>query len=241
MIRTEEHDLRIVEIARGLEHPWAMAFLPDGRMLVTERPGRLRIIKDGQLEVEEISGLPAIIARGQGDLLDVALHPRFAENKLIYLAYVASGNGGIGTEVARGRLNGRELVNVEVVFTQLPKSNSTRHFGSRLVFDQNEHLYITLGDRGERERAQRSNDHAGSVIRLHDDGRVPSDNPFIDSSGWMPEKFTLGNRNIQGAALHPRTGELWTHEHGPRAAMKSTSCVPELTTDGRLLPMASIM
>ena len=216
VIKTQEHDLRIVEIVNGLEHPWAMAFLPDGRILVTERPGRLRVIKDGQLEAEHVSGLPPIAARGQGGLLDVVLHPRFAENQLIYLSYVASGNGGVSTEVARGKLIGKDLENVEVIFRQLPKSNSTRHFGSRLVFDQSEYLYITLGDRGERERAQRSNDHAGSVIRLHDDGRVPSDNPFVGRNGWMPEKFTLGNRNIQGAALHPQTGELWANEHGPQ-------------------------
>ena len=216
VIKTQEHDLRIVEIVNGLEHPWAMAFLPDGRILITERPGRLRVIKDGQLEAEHVSGLPPIAARGQGGLLDVVLHPRFAENQLIYLSYVAPGNGGVSTEVARGKLIGKDLENVEVIFRQLPKSNSTRHFGSRLVFDQSEYLYITLGDRGERERAQRSNDHAGSVIRLHDDGRVPSDNPFVGRNGWMPEKFTLGNRNIQGAALHPQTGELWANEHGPQ-------------------------
>jgi glucose/arabinose dehydrogenase len=216
LIKTQEHDLRIVEIVSGLEHPWGMAFLPDGRILVTERPGRLRVIKDGRLEAEQVSGLPAIVARGQGGLLDVVLHPRFAENQFVYLSYVAAGNGGVGTEVARGRLVGKNLEDLEVIFRQLPKSSSGRHFGSRLIFDRNEFLYITLGDRGEQERAQRPDDHAGSVIRLHDDGSVPSDNPFTGREGWLPEKFTLGNRNIQGAALHPRTGEVWTHEHGPQ-------------------------
>lgn len=216
VIKTEEYDLRVAEIVTGLEHPWGLAFLPDGRMLVTERPGRLRVIRDGRLAAEPVAGLPPIEARGQGGLLDVALHPRFAENQLIYLAYAGAGAGGISTEVARGKLVDNRLEDVQVIFRQQPKSKTGRHFGSRLVFDRAGYLYITLGDRGDRERAQRPDDHAGSVIRLHDDGRIPADNPFVGKQGWRPEKFTLGNRNIQGAALHPRTGELWVHEHGPQ-------------------------
>ncbi len=216
IIKTQEHDLRIAEIATGLEHPWGLAFLPDGRMLVTERPGRLRVIKDGRLAAEPVAGLPPIEARGQGGLLDVALHPDFAENRLIYFSYAGSGEGGVSTEVARGKLADDRLEDVQVIFRQQPKSKTGRHFGSRLVFDRAGYLYITLGDRGDRQRAQRPDDHAGSVIRLHDDGRIPADNPFIGKQGWQPEKFTLGNRNIQGAALHPRTGELWAHEHGPQ-------------------------
>lgn len=216
IIKTQEHDLRIAEIATGLEHPWGLAFLPDGRMLVTERPGRLRVIKDGRLAAEPVAGLPPIEARGQGGLLDVALHPDFAENRLIYFSYAGSGEGGVSTEVARGKLADDRLEDVQVIFRQQPKSKTGRHFGSRLVFDRKGYLYITLGDRGDRQRAQRPDDHAGSVIRLHDDGRIPADNPFIGKQGWQPEKFTLGNRNIQGAALHPRTGELWAHEHGPQ-------------------------
>ncbi|BCR04328.1 hypothetical protein DESUT3_13970 [Desulfuromonas versatilis] len=216
VIKTQHHDLRIVEIATGLEHPWSLAFLPDGSMLVTERPGRLRIVRDGRLEPQAVAGLPPIVARGQGGLLDVALHPRFAENGLVYLSYVGPGPGGMGTEVARGRLVANRLEDVQVIFRLEPKTDATRHFGSRLVFDRAGYLFITLGDRGEMERAQRSGDHAGSVIRLHDDGRVPADNPFVGRQGWKPEKYTLGNRNMQGAALHPQTGELWTHEHGPQ-------------------------
>ena len=215
-IKTREHSLRTVEIASGLEHPWGLAFLPDGRILVTERPGRLRIVKDGRLEAEPVTGLPAIAARGQGGLLDVALHPHFADNSLVYFSYAGPGEGGIGTEVARGKLVGNRLEELQVIFRMQPKTSATRHFGSRLVFDRQGYLYITLGDRGEMDRAQRPGDHAGSVIRLHDDGRVPSDNPFVGKAGWKPEKYTLGNRNIQGAALHPDTGELWTHEHGPQ-------------------------
>jgi len=215
--KTQEHAFRVVTVADGLDHPWGLAFLPDGRMLVTERPGRLRIVaKDGVLVPEPVAGLPPIAQHGQGGLMDVALHPRFAENNLIYLSFAARGADGFGTEVARGRLTGRRLENVEVIFRQQPKGGTGRHFGSRLVFDRDGFLYITLGDRGEMERAQKPDDHAGSVIRLHDDGRVPKVNPFVNQPGWRPEKFTLGNRNIQGAALHPQTGLLWTHEHGPQ-------------------------
>jgi glucose/arabinose dehydrogenase len=217
VIKTQEHVVRLVKVVEGLEYPWGLAFLPDGRMLVTERPGRLRIVgKDGKLAPQAVAGLPQVAVHGQGGLLDVALHPRFTQNDLVYLSYAARGEGGISTEVARGRLSANRLENVEVIFRQQPKSSSGRHFGSRLVFDREGYLYITLGDRGEMERAQKADDHAGSVIRLHDDGRVPADNPFVGKPGWKPEKYTLGNRNIQGAALHPRTGQLWTHEHGPQ-------------------------
>ncbi|HEU0290798.1 MAG TPA: PQQ-dependent sugar dehydrogenase [Burkholderiales bacterium] len=216
-IKTQEHVVRVVKLAEGLEYPWGLAFLPDGRMLVTERPGRLRIVgKDGKLVPQAVSGLPQIVAHGQGGLLDVALHPRFSQNGLVYLSYAARGDGGVGTEIARGRLSGDRLENLEVLFRQHPKGSTGRHFGSRLVFDREGYLYITLGDRGEQQRAQKSDDHAGSVIRLHDDGRVPQDNPFVGKPGWKPEKYTLGNRNMQGAALHPQTGMLWTHEHGPQ-------------------------
>lgn len=217
IVRSDVHDFRVVRVVEGLEYPWGLAFLPDGAMLVTERPGRLRIIgADGKLDARLVAGLPRVAAHGQGGLMDVALHPRFAENRLVYLSFAARGDGGYSTEVARGKLSGERLEDVQVIFRQLPKSGGGRHFGSRLVFDRDGFLYITLGDRGEMERAQKPDDHAGSVIRLHDDGRVPKDNPFVGKPGWKPEKFTLGNRNIQGAALHPHTGLLWTHEHGPQ-------------------------
>ena len=215
-ISTREHDLRVVTLTRGLEYPWSLAFLPDGRMLVTERPGRLRVIRDGKLDPQPVDGLPPIAAYGQGGLLDVAPHPRFAENALIYFSFAARGSDGVGTEVARGRLVGNRLEQVQVIFRQNPKGSGGRHFGSRLVFDRAGYLYVTLGDRGEMARAQLPDDHAGSVIRIHDDGRVPQDNPFVGKPGWKPEKYTLGNRNMQGAALHPETGVLWTHEHGPQ-------------------------
>lgn len=217
VITSAEHSFRVVMVTRGLEYPWSLAFLPDGRRLVTERPGRLRFVAaDGTLDPQPVSGLPPLAVHGQGGLLDVALHPRFAENNLIYLSYAARGAGGVSTEVARGRLTGHRLENVEVVFRQQPKSGGGRHFGSRLVFDRQGYLYITLGDRGEMERAQSFDDLAGKIVRLHDDGRIPADNPLVRQTGARPEIYSLGNRNVQGAALHPVTGELWSHEHGPQ-------------------------
>jgi len=216
VFRSERHAFRTVEVTGGLEQPWSLAFLPDGRMLVTEKAGRLRYVKDGALDPRPIAGLPDVTVHGQGGLMDVALHPRFKENGLIYLSFAARGADGVGTELARGRLVDHRLDNVQVLFRQSPKGSTGRHFGSRIVFDRAGYLYLTLGERGEMERAQRPGDHAGSVIRLHDDGRVPADNPFVGKSGWKPEKYDLGHRNQQGAALHPETGKLWTHEHGPQ-------------------------
>ena len=221
VIRTEAESFRVVTVVERLEHPWSLAFLPDGRMLVTERAGRLRIVgRDGKLVAPPIAGLPKIEEYGQGGLLDVALHPRFAENALVYLSFAERGEGGYGTAVLRGRLAGAgedaRLEGVEVIYRQAPKSRTGRHFGSRLVFDRAGFLYVTQGDRGEQDRAQKLDDLAGKVVRLHDDGRIPKDNPFVARAGARPEIFTLGNRNVQGAALHPVTGELWAHEHGPQ-------------------------
>jgi glucose/arabinose dehydrogenase len=217
VFNSEIQRFRAQTITEGLEFPWGLAFLPDGRMLVSERPGRLRLIgADGKLDPQPVTGLPPIAAINQGGLLDVVLHPDFAKNGWIYLSYAAEGTGGYGTEVLRGRLEGHALRDVQILFRMQPKSQTSHHFGSRLVFDRQGYLYITLGDRGEMARAQRLDDHAGSVVRLYDDGRVPQDNPFVGKAGAKPEKFTLGNRNVQGAALHPQTGEIWAHEHGPQ-------------------------
>lgn len=216
--RTEKHDLRINVLTRGLDHPWSLAFLPDGRMLVSERAGRLRIVAaDGALDPDPVTGLPeSVSANGQGGLHDVVLHPDFASNKLIYLAYAGKGDGGHGTELARARLEGDRLVDTRVIFRALPRSGGGRHFGGRVVLDGKGHVFLGLGDRGEMSRAQRLDDHAGSVIRLTEDGGVPPDNPFLGQSGARPEIFTYGNRNVQGAAMNPWSGELWTHEHGPQ-------------------------
>jgi aldose sugar dehydrogenase len=215
--RSEEHSFRVVKVVEGLQQPWSLAFLPDGRMLVTEKAGRLRIVTQGKLDPNPIEGLPgAVTVHGQGGLHDVVPHPEFSKNSLIYVAYAGRGNDGVGTELARGRLAGHRLEDVRVLFQMSPKTGRGQHFGGRIVFDRQGYVYLTLGDRGEMARAQRPGDHAGSVIRLHDDGRVPADNPFAGRAGWKPEKFTLGNRNMQGAALHPQSGLLWTHEHGPQ-------------------------
>jgi len=214
---SEEHTFRVVLLTRGLEHPWGLAFLPDGRMLVTERPGRLRVLgAEGHLDPQPVAGVPAVVASGQGGLLDVALHPGFADNALVYLSYAGGERGRSGTEVARGRFAGGRLEDVTVIFRLEPRSGGSVHFGSRLVFDRQGRLFVTLGDRGEMDRAQRLGDHAGSVIRIDADGRVPADNPFVGRPGARPEIYSMGNRNVQGAALHPATGELWAHEHGPQ-------------------------
>jgi len=216
-VQSEKHAFRVVTLVRGLQHPWSIAFLPDGRMLVTERPGRLRIVgRDFKLDPIPVEGLPAVTAAGQGGLLDVVLHPQYAQNGWVYWSYNAEGPGGWGTALARGKLSGSRMTDVQVLFSMEPKTRAVHHFGGRIVFDRKGYVYLTLGDRGDMPRAQRMDDHAGSVIRLHDDGRVPADNPFVGRAGAKPEKFTLGNRNMQGAALHPQTGELWTHEHGPQ-------------------------
>lgn len=217
VVQSEKHRFRVVTLTTGLAHPWSVAFLPDGRMLVTEREGRLRLIgTDLKLHPQAIEGLPAVVAQGQGGLFDVVLHPDYSRNGWIYWAYNAPGPGGWGTALARGQLQGLRMTNVQVLFSMSPKTRSGQHFGGRIVFDRQGMVYLTLGDRGEKDRAQALDDHAGSVIRLHDDGRVPQDNPFVGRPGARPEKWTMGNRNIQGAAIHPQTGVLWAHEHGPQ-------------------------
>ena len=226
IFKTEHYTVRAASIVKGLYHPWGMAFLADGRMIVTERRGTMRVVDGGKLIEKPVQGIPQAVEHGQGGLMDVALHPKYAENGWIYWTYNAGKPGEFGTELARGKLAGtREsplMTNVEVLFQMQPKSAAGVHFGSRIVFDRQGYLYITLGDRGDSpakgaaHRAQQLNDHAGKSIRLHDDGRVPADNPFVKTPGARPEIFTWGNRNMQGAALHPETGRVWAHEHGPQ-------------------------
>jgi aldose sugar dehydrogenase len=215
-IESPSRPYHVETLADQLEHPWAMAFLPDGEVLITERPGRLRSWRDGRLSPDPIPGLPDVHATGQGGLLDLALHPDFADNRWLYFSYAARHPGGTTTHVAKGRYQEGALREVEVLFIAEPASSGGRHFGSRLVFDDDGYLYITVGDRGDMPRAQRMDDHAGSTIRLHDDGRVPDDNPFVATPGAQPELYTLGNRNAQGMALHPETRRIWQVEHGPR-------------------------
>ena len=216
-VRSEKHAFGVHVLVQGLQNPWSIAWLPDGRMLVTERSGRLRIVtKDFKLDPKPVEGVPKVVVAGQGGLFDVAVHPQYAKNGWIYISYNGPGDGGHGTELMRAKLDGNRLVEQQVLFRLQPKTRTGQHFGGRIVFDGKGHVFLTLGDRGEQQRAQRLDDHAGSVIRLNEDGSVPSDNPFVGRKDARPEKFTYGNRNIQGAALHPKSGELWTHEHGPQ-------------------------
>lgn len=220
-ITTEKHEIDVEIIAQGLDHPWGMAFLPNGTILVTERSGQMRLLNPRNNKAAVyIKGLPDIQAHGQGGLLDVAIHPDFSNNHWVYFSYAEKSGSWLddkyGTSVARGKLVGNRLEDVEIIFRMSNKTDKSYHFGSRLVFDKQGYLFITLGDRGNRPRAQDLSDHAGSVIRIHDDGRVPSDNPFVGQTKSQPEIYSYGHRNIQGATLDPSTGELWTHEHGPQ-------------------------
>jgi glucose/arabinose dehydrogenase len=224
---TKQGPVRLVTVAEGLERPWGIAFLPDGRALVTERPGRLRIVgTDGRLSAP-LAGVPAVDAVNQGGLLDVALDPGFAKTGLVYLSYSEPREGGNGTTVARGRLADAGLEQVEVIFRQLPTVKGGHHFGSRLVFARDGRLFVTLGDRlSERARAQTLDNHMGKVVRIERDGKVPADNPFLGQPGALPQVWSYGHRNVQGAALHPGTGELWTNEHGPKGGDELNRTLP---------------
>lgn len=203
-------------VARGLDHPWGMAFLPDGRILVTERQGVLRVVDGGNVS-EPVAGVPEVSAVGQGGLLDVALHPQFDDNRLVYLSFAEPREGGNATAVMRGRLpdDARRLEGVEVIFRQQPAFDGGHHFGSRLVFDREGALFITTGDRNRlRDLVQDGTNHIGKIIRVTEDGGIPVDNPAVE--GWLPEIWSMGHRNVQGAVLDPATGELWTVEHGAR-------------------------
>ncbi|MBF0195028.1 MAG: PQQ-dependent sugar dehydrogenase [Magnetococcales bacterium] len=206
----------VITITNRLNHPWGMAFLPNGDILVTERPGQLRIIKKGVLAPHPIKGLPEVVVRGQGGLLDVALHPQYNKNGWIYLSYSGAGGGGIGTEVVRGKLVGNSLKMLQKIFVLQPKSRAGHHFGSRIVFDDKNHIYITIGDRGDRPRVQKIDDPAGSIVRLNDDGSIPKDNKWQGSATDAKMIYSYGHRNPQGLFFDKKTKILWEHEHGPR-------------------------
>jgi glucose/arabinose dehydrogenase len=193
-----------------------MAFLPDGGLLITERPGRLRLFRDGKLLPKPIANGPRVVDSGQGGLLDVLLHPQFADNKFLYLSYAARGIGGVHTQVARFRFDEKahSLTDRKIIFDATPKTKGGQHFGGRMVFDKDGYLFISVGDRGDMKRAQQLTDHAGSVIRLKDDGVVPIGNPFLGRKDAKQEIYSYGHRNPQGMTLHPQTGAVWTHEHG---------------------------
>ncbi|MBZ6078148.1 PQQ-dependent sugar dehydrogenase [Microvirga puerhi] len=219
-VRTDKVEVIVETVARNLDHPWGLTFLSDGRMLVTERPGRLRIVSgEGKLS-EPIKGMPRIATKGQGGLLDVALDPAFQQNRLVYLSFAEDrGDGRAGTSVLRGRLDeaGTTLTDTQVIFRQEPSHTGGNHFGSRLVFDRNGNLFVTVGDRFDlRDQAQNPANHLGKVIHIRPKGGPAPDNPYLNREGTQPEIWSIGHRNVQGAALHPTTGELWTAEHGAR-------------------------
>ena len=213
--------VQVETIAEGLAHPWGLAFLGNGRLLITERPGHMRIVEaDGSLG-EPIEGLPEIKVRNQGGLLDVALSPDYDSDRMVYFSYSepeSEGSEITSTAVARARLENNALHDVEVIFSQYPKENGGRHYGGRLQFSANgEYLFIGLGDRGHRsDDAQLVNNHTGTLIRIYPDGSVPTDNPFVGQEGAQPEIWSYGHRNIQGMDVQPSTGQLWTVEHGPQ-------------------------
>jgi aldose sugar dehydrogenase len=214
--QSQHHSYRVEMLFQELNHPWGLAFLPDGRMLVTEQAGRLNLLNPLKGSRKVINGIPPVAAAGQGGLLDVALHPDFESNRFVYLSYTAAGDGGYAVQVGRGRLQRRNLKDFEVLFTAIPFTSGEMHFGSRLAFDRAGYLYVTVGDRREANRAQELDSYHGSVVRLTGDGKFPSDNPFIDRAGALPGIWSYGHRNPQGLTVHPETGVLWLHEHGPR-------------------------
>ena len=216
-VESDAATFRVVEVASGLEHPWGATWLPDGRALITERPGRLQLLENGSLTA--VSGLPSIAAKGQGGLLDIAAHPNYDETGWIYFTYSAEVDGRYGTVLARARLDGTALVDVEELFRQSPFVESGVHFGSRIVFTEDDLMYVTLGERGQRQAngpgAQDSTNTIGTTIRLTLDGGIPPDNPFVGRSDVPDAVYTYGHRNQQGMAIHPATGHVWQHEHGP--------------------------
>jgi aldose sugar dehydrogenase len=224
-VYSSEHAFVVVTVAEGLENPWAIAFLPSGDILVTERPGRIRIIRNGVLLDKEVTGLPEVRTGNQGGLLDLIVHPDFENNRLVYISYSkpnADGSEGT-TSVIRARFENDALVNVEEILEAKAWYRSRGHYGSRLAFDKDGYLFITIGDRqvpprGElhEHNSQLLSDHFGTTLRIHDDGRVPHDNPFVGVEGAQPEIWSYGHRNAQGLAVDPVTGNIWQHEHGPQ-------------------------
>ncbi|MFB6345139.1 MAG: PQQ-dependent sugar dehydrogenase [bacterium] len=212
-IESDQATFNLHLVEDGLEHPWALDWLPDGRILITERPGRLYLY-DGE-DRQSLSGLPEIQSRNQGGLLDVKVHPNYENNGWIYFTYSSPRDGGTATTLARARIDGDSLVNVEELYVQSPAFVTARHYGSRIEFLSDNTVVFTIGDRGQRTPAQDTMNPAGSNIRLNDDGYIPEDNPFVDREGFLDEIYSYGHRNVQGMDLHPQTGRLWQAEHGP--------------------------
>jgi glucose/arabinose dehydrogenase len=214
-IATEAGTLKIETVAKGLDHPWGLAFLPDGDMLVTEKPGTLRRVSKDSTISKPLAGVPEVVAAKQGGLLDVAVDPDFKSNRLVYLSYSEPGEGGSATAAARGKLGNSGLENVEVIFRQTPRIDNGLHFGSRFAFAPDGTLFITLGERFQFDPAQDLSNTLGKIVRINSDGSIPKDNPFVGRDGVRPEIWSYGHRNAQGAAIHPETGKLWETEFGP--------------------------
>ena len=236
VLRSASHDYRVVTVAEGLINPWSIGVLPGGDILITERPGRLRLVRNGVLRMEPIEGVPDVLAEGQGGLLDVVPHPDFETNQWLYLSYSKPiGDGTEGTTaVARGRFENDRLMNVEDIFVAKSQGRPG-HYGSRLAFDTDGHLFVTVGDRQvastgdlEAHPAQDISNHHGTVNRLNEDGSVPADNPFVGQGGTLPEIWSYGHRNPQGLAIHPETGDVWAIEHGPQGGDELNRILPGL-------------
>ena len=236
VLRSANHDYRVVKVADGLITPWSIAFLPGGDMLITERPGRLRLVRNGVLRMAPIEGVPEVLAQGQGGLFDVVLHPDFESNRMIYLSYAKPIGDGTEatTAVARGLFENDRLTDVEDIFVAETRG-SPGHYGGRLAFDADGYLFVTVGERQvpsrgdlEAHPAQDISNHHGTVNRLHDDGSVPTDNPYVGQSGVRPEIWSYGHRNPQGLAIHPETGDIWITEHGPQGGDELNRILPGL-------------
>lgn len=216
-IKTQKVEVKVETIATGLEHPWAVAVLPDGAYLVTERPGRMRVVRDGKVSVP-LSGVPEVYAHGQGGLLDVALDPKFPSNRTLYFTASVAGDGGSGTAVFRARLSPDEtrLTDVKRIFLMNKLSRGNIQYGSRIAIARDGSLFVSLGDRGQQDRAQDFHDDAGSIIHIEADGSIPADNPFKDGKRALPEIWSKGHRNPQGITFDSETNRLYTAEHGAR-------------------------
>jgi aldose sugar dehydrogenase len=218
-----EANFKVDTVASGLTMPWASALLPNGDLLVTERGGKLRIVKNGKLEAQEITGIPEVYYKGQGGLLDIALHPDYKTNGWIYISYSSpkkdgeeGDDGGANTALMRAKLKDNALTDIQHLFKAIPNVKANVHFGGRIVFDKKGYVFLSLGERGQKENSQNLSRDQGKVVRLHEDGKIPSDNPFVKTAGARPEIWTYGHRNPQGMIINPATGVIWEHEHGPQ-------------------------
>lgn len=218
-----EANLKVDTVATGLTMPWASALLPNGDLLVTERGGKLRLVHDGKLDAQEITGIPEVHYKGQGGLLDIALHPDYKTNGWIYISYSsakkegeAGDDGGANTALMRAKLKDHALTDIQQLFKAIPNVKGNVHYGGRIVFDKKGYVFLSLGERGQKENSQDLGRDQGKVVRLHEDGKIPTDNPFVKTSGARPEIWTYGHRNPQGLIINPATGVIWEHEHGPQ-------------------------